>query len=171
MKKQCGLILFELIAVIVLVGIIATFIGFFLYTGLNGYLKTRKNSDGAFNAQMAMNRITLELRDIYEIHGSPTSPDTSITYKSEKLTGTRTLSYVDADHQIKLKVNDSPAYPLLEDVTALNLLSYNYMNLDGDTAPSPTQEVAHIDVEFTLVDIGETFKTKVFPRNMIEKTW
>ncbi|OQY02881.1 MAG: hypothetical protein B6I22_12755 [Desulfobacteraceae bacterium 4572_123] len=169
MNNQRGLILVELIAVIVLVGIIATFTGFFLYTGLNGYLKAKRYADGAFNAQMAMDRISLELRNINEIQGTPSH--TSITYKNENMTGTRTLSYVDAEHQVKLKVNDSPDYPLLEDVTALNLLSYSYMNLDGDTATPPTEELAIIDVELTLEDIDKKFTTRIFPRNMIEKIW
>ena len=48
-------------------------------------------------------------------------------------------------------------------------LSYTYLNLDHDTAPE--NEVAHIDVEFNLSQIGKPFKTKIFPRNMVKKTW
>lgn len=155
----------ELIAVIILVGVIATFTGFFLYTGFNGYLNAKKNADGAFNAQMALDRIALELRDINQIDGAPTI--SSITYKSEKLTGTRTLSYSSTDKRVSLSV-DTNNYPLLEDVADFKLY-YNYMNLDDDTAP--TLEVAHIDVELKLNDVDRQFTTKVFPRNMIEKTW
>ena len=165
MKNQRGFILVELIAVIVLIGIIATFTGFFLYTGISGYLKTKAATEGALNAQMALDRITLELRNISKIEGTPSS--TSLTYKNEKLTGPRTLSY--AGNQVLLRVVvDPPDYPLLEDVSAFSL-SYSYLNLDDDTAP--TQEVAHIGVEFTLGDLDKTFKTKIFPRNMVQKTW
>jgi hypothetical protein len=31
------------------------------------------------------------------------------------------------------------------------------------------EEVAHIDVGFYLPDIGKEFKTKIFPRHMVEK--
>ena len=168
MKNQRGFILVELIAVIVLIGIIATFTGFFLYTGISGYLKTKAATEGALNAQMALDRITLELRNISKIEGAPSSTSiTYITYKIEELTGTRTLSY--AGNQVLLRVVvDPPDYPLLEDVSAFSL-SYSYLNLDDDTAS--TQEVAHIGVEFTLGDLGKTFKTKIFPRNMVQKTW
>ncbi len=165
MNTQRGLILVELIAVIVLVGIIATFTGFFLYTGFTGYLNAKKTADGAFNAQMAMDRIYLELRNISEIKGTPSN--TSITYKNEKLTGTRTLKY--ENNQVIIRV-DPDDYPLLEDVAAFSL-SYSYMNLDGDTAAPPTEEVAGINVTLELTDVNRQFTTRVYPRNMIEKTW
>ena len=63
MKNQQGFALIELMAVIVLVGIIASFSTFFLYTGFNGYLNTKNATEGALNAQMALDRIALELRE------------------------------------------------------------------------------------------------------------
>ena len=66
MKNQRGFALIELIAVIVLVGIIASFSTFFLYTGFTGYLNTKNTTEGALNAQMALDRISLELRNIGE---------------------------------------------------------------------------------------------------------
>ena len=64
MKSQKGLILVELIAVIVLIGVIGAFTTFFLYTGINGYVNTKNTTEGAMNAQMALDRISLELRDL-----------------------------------------------------------------------------------------------------------
>jgi len=163
MNNQRGLILVELIAVLVLIGVIGSFTGFFLYTGTNGYLKNKNNTQGALNAQMALDRISLELRNIREI--TPTPSSTSVTYKSETLTGTRTLKYVGEKIIINIDPDD---YTLLEDVSSF-ILSYTYQNLDHDTVP--VDEVAHIDVEFNLSEIDKTFKTKIFPRNMVEKTW
>ena len=163
MNSQRGLILIELIAVIVLVGIIGSFAGFFLYTGANGYLKNKNNTEGALNAQMALDRISLELRNINEIAPSPSS--TAVTYKSETLTGTRTLKYLGKKIIINIDPND---YTLLDDVSSFKL-SYTYQNLDHDT--TPVDEVAHIDVEFKLGEVNKTFKTKIFPRNMVKKTW
>ena len=163
MNNQRGLILVELIAVLVLIGVIGSFTGYFLYTGINGYLKNKNNTQGALNAQMALDRISLELRNISEI--TPTPSSTSVTYKSETLSGTRTLKYYGGKIIINIDPND---YTLLEDVSSF-ILSYTYQNLDHDTVP--VDEVAHIDVEFNLSEIDKTFKTKIFPRNMVEKTW
>jgi prepilin-type N-terminal cleavage/methylation domain-containing protein len=168
MSSQRGFVLIELIAVIVLIGMIAAFTTFFLYTGFKGYEDSKTRNEGALSAQMALDRITLELRDINYI--DPTPNNTSLTYKSETLTGTRTLKYI--GNNILLNV-DPPGdvakdYTLLEDVTSFQF-SYTYLNLDYDTAP--VDEVASIAVVFNLSNIGKRFETKIFPRYMVPKTW
>jgi prepilin-type N-terminal cleavage/methylation domain-containing protein len=160
---QKGFVLIELIAVIVLVGIIASFSAFFLYTGFNGYVNTKNAAEGALNAQMALDRIALELRNISDIIPAPSS--TSVTYKSEALTGTRTLKYVGNDVFINANTND---YKLIENISSFSL-SFTTRDLDHKT-PSDV-EVARIDVEFELNDIGKRFKTNIFPRSLVKKTW
>ena len=157
--------LIELIITIVLIGIIATFTGFFIYSGINGYLRAEYISNGSLDTQRALDRISLELRDINTIIAAPTA--TSVTYYSDILTGTRTLKY-DANAQtifIRVEPND---YALLENVSSFNLTP-QYANLDND--PGPVDEVAYIDVEFNLQDIGTDFKARIFPRNLVTKTW
>ena len=162
MNNHKGFALIELIAVIVLVGIIASFSVFFLYTGFNGYLNTKNATEGALNAQMTLDRISHELRNITDIIPTPSSA--SVTFKSEKLTGTRTIKYVGDKIIIRVDPND---FPLLEGVTSF-ILQYNYQNLDPFT---PELEVAGINVEFFLNEIGKKFETEILPRNMIKKTW
>jgi prepilin-type N-terminal cleavage/methylation domain-containing protein len=166
MKNQRGFTLFELIAVIVLVGIIASFATFFLYTGSKGYLKTKNATEGALNAQMALDRIALELRNITDIIPTPSS--TSVTYKSEAFTGTgtRTLKYVGNEVFINVNSNDNK---LLENVSSFTL-SFITLDLDHNRTSSD-DEVAQIAVEFELNDIGKKFKTNILPRNMVKKTW
>jgi type II secretory pathway pseudopilin PulG len=163
MKNAKGLILIELIMTIVLIGIIATFIGFFIYSGINGYLRAKYVTNGSLDAQRALDRISLELRDITDITGTPSS--STVTYKSAVLTGTRTLKYVGDTIFINTTPND---YELLEDVSSFNL-SYTYLNMDDDTAS--VDEVADIEVTFRLEDIGIKFRTNIFPRNLVKKTW
>ena len=67
-RSQNGFTLVELIITIVLVGIIATFTTLFMYTGLNSYLRAKDTSEGALKAQIALDRISLELRDIDTIN-------------------------------------------------------------------------------------------------------
>jgi len=163
MKQEKGLILIELIMTIVLIGIIATFTGFFIYSGINGYLRAKYITNGSMDAQRALDRISLELRDITDITPTPTA--TTVTYKSATLTGTRTLKYEGNTIIIRVDPND---YALLENVSSFNLL-YDTKNLDAD--PAPVDEVAFIEIAFNLEDIGTDFKTRIFPRNLVKKTW
>ena len=164
-KHQKGFILIELIMTIVLVGIIATFTGFFIYSGINGYINAKYITNGALDAQRALDRISLELRDITDIDNTPPPSATSMEYNSAVLTGTRTLKFVGNTIFIRVEPND---HALLENVAAFSL-SYVYDNLDDDTGP--VDEVAYIDVAFNLDDIGTEFKTRIFPRNLVTKTW
>jgi prepilin-type N-terminal cleavage/methylation domain-containing protein len=162
-KHQKGFILIELIMTIVLIGIIATFTGFFIYSGINGYLRAKYITNGALDAQRALDRISLELRDITDI--IPTPSGTTVTYKSAALTGTRTLKFVSNTIYVRVDPDD---FALLENVAVFNL-SYVADNLDDD--PAPVDEIAYIDVTFNLNDIGTDFKTRIFPRNLVTKTW
>ncbi len=166
MNNQNGFALIELIAVIVLVGIISTFTIFFLYTGFNGYINSKKATEGALNAQMALDRIALELRSISNIIPTPSS--TSLTYKSEELTGTRTLKYVGNEVFINANADD---YKLLDNISSFTI---SLITRDLDHRTPSDDEVAQIAVEFTIGDIGtrgKGFKANIFPRNMVKKTW
>ena len=168
MKKQSGLVLIELITVIVLVGIIATFTGYFLYTGINGYINAKNNAQGALNAQAALDRIALELRNMNELDQAPVisaTGDSSIKYTSADalLTGTRTIKY-DAGANTIFLATDAD-YPLLENVSSFNLsVSYKDLNNEGTN-----DDVESIAVGFKVHEIGKEFKTHVFPRHMVKK--
>jgi type II secretory pathway pseudopilin PulG len=169
MKKQCGLILVELIAVIVLVGIIASFTTYFLYTGIQGYLSAKNTVEGSLNAQMALDRIAHELRNIDYFTSAPVvtgTGDRYISYTSAdvRLTGTRRLKYSALSDTIYITTNAD--YPLLENVSEFNLsVTYKDMDFDGST----DYEVAGIEVGFKVHDIGREFKTSIYPRHMVEK--
>ena len=164
-KQPKGLMLLELIMTIVLIGIIATFTGFFIFSGINGYLRAQYVINGSLDAQRALDRMSLELRDITDIIPAPST--TSLTYQSEALTGTRTLKYDANTDTIFIRV-DPNDYVLLENVSSFNL-DYDTYNLDAD--PAAVQEVRYIEVVFNLEDIGTGFRTRVFPRNLVTKTW
>jgi hypothetical protein len=169
MKHAKGLILIELISVIVLVGIIASFTGFFLYTGINGYMNAKTNAEGSLNAQMALDRITLELRDLNYFTSAPdtTAPDLSISYKSETLSGTRMIKYDTSNETIFINIAGTD-YKLLDDVTSFSL-AVTPMDLDNDGS---ADDVAAIELGFKLgignENIGKEFKTRIFPRHMVK---
>ena len=163
MNKQEGFALIELIAVIVLVGIIATFSAFFLRTGFNAYLNTKNTAEGALNAQMALDRISMELRNIRELTGTPSS--TSLSYKSEDPTETRTLKY--ENQRVFIRV-DTTDHLLLDNIPAFTI-SKSSGDLDGDDS---NDDVSYIEVAFRVGlnenEIQRWFRTRIFPRNMVE---
>jgi len=163
--QSAGFTLIELTLTIVLIGIIGVFTSLFVYSGIRGYETTRLASEGALQAQIAMDRISLELRNINSLTSTPDI--TSVSYKSAVLSGTRKLKYESTPKAILISVdNGSNYYELLKNVDSF-VLSLTYLNLDHDTAP--VDEVAHIDLNFKLDGIGKEFRTRIFPRHLVEK--
>jgi prepilin-type N-terminal cleavage/methylation domain-containing protein len=166
--QSAGFTLIELIMTIVLIGIIGVFTSLFVYSGIRGYQTTRQASEGALQAQIAMDRISLELRNINSLTGTPaiTGSNLSLSYKSETLSGTRVLKYYTNENTIKISVDNGAIYnELLKNVDSC-VLSLTYLNLDHDTGP--VNEVAHIDLNFKLDGIGQVFRTRIFPRYLFE---
>ena len=160
-RPQKGFTLVELIVTLVLVGIIGTFTTLFMYTGLNGYLRAKDTSEGALKAQIALDRISLELRDINNI--SALNPDTNIDYTSEILPGNRKI--ILNGNKIDLDV-DGNANTLLDSVVSFDLEpTYTDLNhyADGDL------EVGSIEISFTVGEIQRPFSVRIFPRNMAAK--
>ena len=96
-----------------------------------------------------------------------TAPDLSVSYKSAVLSGTRELKYDTSQQAILISVdNGSNYYKLLENVSSCDLI-LTYLNLDHDTAP--VNEVSQIDLKFNLDAIGKEFRTRIFPRHLVEE--
>ena len=156
MKLRAGFVLFEVIVSLVLVGVIATFSSIFLISGIEGYLFSKKAAESALMAQIAMDRISLELRDI---NNQPTLVEnTSITYNSDSLPGTRMLKFNSGNIYIN---GGGPDYILLDDISNFTLSVTPY-DFDNDT----NNEIAYIDVGFTITDIP-AFSVRIYPRNMV----
>ena len=167
--QEKGFTLVELIVTIVLVGIIGTFTMLFLYTGFTGYLKAKDTAEGALTAEIALDRISLELRDINSI--SAFTADTNIDYTSVTLPGNRQIKfYPDPSpnpnpdpkkQRIALSV-DGNENPLLDNVASFNMTA-TYADLNG----GGSDEVQAINVSFTVGEIGRQFRDRIFPRNMV----
>ena len=156
-----GFTLVELIVTIVLVGIIGTFTTLFLYTGLSGYLRAKDTAEGALSAQIALDRISLELRDINAI--SAFTANTKIDYTSVTLPGNREIAYNSATRTLALSV-DGNASPLLLDVTSFTMTA-TYADLNNYSGGG--NEVQAINVDFAVGEIGRHFSARLFPRNMV----
>ena len=166
--RSAGFALIELIVTIVLVGIIGTFTSLFVYTGISGYITTRQNSEGALQAQLAMDRVSLELRDITSL--ASTLDDTDlISYKSAvEVSSTRELKCDDVTQKaILISVdNGSNFHKLLGNVSECNF-HVTSKNMDND--PGAVDEVELIELRFNLGDISKNFRNRIFPRNLVER--
>ena len=154
----------ELVAAIVLTSIIAGFTAFFMYTGFKGYEDTRNRNESALSAQLALDRITLELRDL-DYFTAAMADNISLAYTSKVLPGNRVLKY--ESQKIIIEI-DNTDYPLLENVTSGSFqLSASPKDLDGNG----TDDVEYIEVGFKVGTgdsiIDKEFKTKIFPRHMV----
>lgn len=168
MKQESGFTLIEIIASLVIVGIIAVFSSLFLVVGLDGYEFTRKAADAATNAEVALNRISLELKTIDEIPaGSPPVTNSSLTYTSsdDTLAGTTRMIRFNSDN---LYINvDGTDFTLIKDVSN-PLLSVQLEDLDNDGS---VDDVAYITVGFRPSGIPSDFQVRVYPRKMVAQSW
>jgi prepilin-type N-terminal cleavage/methylation domain-containing protein len=166
--QSAGFSLIELILTIVLIGIIGTFTSLFVYSGIRGYLTTRQNSEGALEAQIALDRISLELRDITSL--ASTLDDTDLlSYKSEvEVSGTRELKCDDVtQNAILISVdNGSNFYKLLANVSECN---FHVTSKDLDHDPGLVDEVELIELTFNLDGISKEFRARIFPRHLVER--
>jgi prepilin-type N-terminal cleavage/methylation domain-containing protein len=154
--------LVEVIVSLLLVGILGTFTLFFLADGIEGYFTSQKAAESAFKAQMALNRVRVELLSIDVLLADPVL-DTSIRYQStdEELAGSRALKF--SNGVLYLTV-DGTDYPLIDEVSN-PILEVQYEDLDND---SLIDEVAYVDVGFTL-ESQPAYSVRVYPRNMVAK--
>jgi prepilin-type N-terminal cleavage/methylation domain-containing protein len=164
-RCQKGFTLIELITTLILVGFIGAFASFFLFTGIRGFLVSRFSSETALKAQIALDRISAELRHINSLVNPPSA--TSVEYKSLDLTGTRRISYNSVAREIMLSVNGTPNV-LLDNVSAFTL---SWAARDMDQSADGVNEVSELRVAFTVRSAStenETpFSTRIYPRGML----
>jgi prepilin-type N-terminal cleavage/methylation domain-containing protein len=160
---QKGFTLVELIVTIVLVGLIGVFTTLFVYTGLNGYLRAKDTSEGALNAQITLDRISMELRDIEKINTFSGSPPIQMSYDSRTLGENRQIRF--SGDIISIDDGTGPR-DLLGGVTnfAMTLTAADLNNSAGGK-----EEVQAVNVSFNVGDIERLFSASIFPRNMVKE--
>jgi prepilin-type N-terminal cleavage/methylation domain-containing protein len=162
-RPQGGFVLIELVATLVLIGIIGVFAGLFLYTGINGYIASKRNSETALAAQVALDRISAELRRIASLPtANPPVANVSITYLSKDLPGTRRIRY-DSGAGIIYFTRDGVEYPLLDKVATFSL------TWDSANWTTRRDEISTIRIGFTVTDVGTQFNARIHPRFFIPK--
>jgi prepilin-type N-terminal cleavage/methylation domain-containing protein len=153
-KQEAGFTLIEIIVTLVLVGILSVFVGLFMTSFLSSYFMVKNNSDTAMKAQMAMDRISMELRDVSAV--SALTDDSLITYTNPSGAG-RTIKFAGSNLYLS-----TPSDNILIDHIQAFQLNATYRNVYNIVA----NDMAFIDIGFT-VDGYTPFGTRIFPRNRI----
>ena len=154
LKQEAGFTLIEIIVTLVLVGILSVFAGLFMTTFLNGYFMVKNNSDTAMKAQMALDRISIELRDVRAL--SALTDNSLITYTNPS-GADRTIKFVGSNIYLS-----TPADNILIDHVEAFQLSAAYNNVYNILA----DDVAFIDIGFTVSGYNP-FSARIFPRNRV----
>lgn len=153
-KREAGFTLIEIILTLVLIGILSVFAGLFMTSFISSYFLVKSNSDTAMKAQMAMDRISMELRDVSAV--SAVTANSLITYTNPQGAG-RTIKWVGSNLYLS-----TPSDNILIDQIQAFQLSATYRNIYNIAA----NDMAFIDVGFTVAGIPP-FSTRIFPRNRI----
>jgi hypothetical protein len=156
--------LIELVTTLILIGVIGAFAGLFLYKGIEGFLASKNNSEVALKAQIAIDRISAELRHVVEVTNWT---GTSFIYKCRDFPDTtRKLVFDAAAHEIRLSINNGPERVLVDKVDTCTL---TWNALEIDRASDNKEEIKSITVAFTLTDVGRLFRVVMFPRHLVVK--
>lgn len=161
-RTQRGITLLEVVIGMIILGIIASVGAFFFVTGIKGYTQTREASDLALKADVALERMSIELRNLDGLASGNTVTvvtDTSITYESTVLPGTRTIGR--SGSLLYLQINGGAQHTLMDGVTAFHL-SADTAEMNGDATHL---EVTAVHISF--VAGGKTFSMQVLPRQFL----
>ena len=163
LKQEAGFTLIEIVVTLVLVGILSVFAGLFMTTFLNGYFMVKNNSDTAMKAQMALDRISIELRDISPISVSVPSPvsvmtDNSLITYTNSSGAVKTIKFITPNIYLSTPTDNI----LIDHVQAFTLSATrgNVYNVDAN-------DVAFIDIGFTVSGYNNPFSTRIFPRTRV----
>lgn len=177
-RSESGFTLIEAIVALILAGIMAAVAGIGLVYVVQGYLFTRANAATLQKGQIAMSRITLELKNISTISGSSTA--NSITFESFKDNDKRTRSIKLTGNEIEITESykdESGTYPLTDQVEANTGLEFKYYDYKEDPTTnqwiweecSLTSSAKIIQIKLRLVGADGSIMElvdRVTPRNI-----
>ena len=165
MGHSKGFTLIELIIVIVIVAIIAGAVSFVMLGAIDAWTFKFNRSDLLWDARLAMNRMTREIREVKNRAKVTTADSSEFRFENiNNLDITYDLNGTDLE-----RTEDGTSNVLAEDVSAL---SFTYFDADGatittpDVAPGAT-DIRRVRINLTLTKNGEDvyFQSESVPRN------
>lgn len=170
MRAERGFTLFEIVVTLVLLGIVGALSSMFLVQGVESYVATARNSESGLNAQRALDRISLELKECTAI--TAFSANTSITYRNPRINDALGLSAVNRVLRLdgtNLVIDENASSPngrvLLDQVTNFSM-ALNAADLDGD---GTADDVRSIAVSFKHAGMATAFQIDIYPRALLTK--
>ncbi|MEW6221063.1 MAG: type II secretion system protein [Thermodesulfobacteriota bacterium] len=157
-RHQPGFSLIEVIAVLLLLGVLSAFAGMGIVSGVNAVQSAKETVDLAQRAQFALTRLSREMLELGALTSGPAPP---IVYQN--FSGTHTLT-----HDVNLKTLALDNDLLLDRVNAFVLV---YRRADGsawNSAADPLSQLFEVSIQLSLNrSDGQvvTFQTTVSPRN------
>ena len=178
MKKEAGFTLIEVIASLIIIGIITVFAGMAIVTGVKGYVFARDNTSISQKAQLTMTRMSrelMELTNITDVDQSMPNAMPNVTY--ERLDGSsmiRQTIYLDSSDssnkiiKIAAGASASGGDELVDGVGSFTLTYYKGTNnWVAGTDDIQLLSAIKIDLDLTRSDgSGDVaFSTTINPRN------
>jgi prepilin-type N-terminal cleavage/methylation domain-containing protein len=149
MRRTHGLSLIELVMVIVILGILAAFIGPILLNAMRAYDRGQNAMLTQAKMRYAMERVSRELREVRRQATDPTFPDITVAAATSiaffKTDGTQVVLSA-AGNQLNLSY--PPVTGMLTDQLGTFQLAYFQQN--GVTVPATTASLAFVQVSMTL---------------------
>jgi prepilin-type N-terminal cleavage/methylation domain-containing protein len=167
-SKNRGFTLVELIASLILVGLLGAVAGMGIVQMTDGFMFSKKNTESGRTARLVMARLVKELQsnDIVISSGD----ETSITFKREE--GdlfSYTVGWEGAGHPLKIKKDTPAEEDPLTDATSIQAFSLGYLDsYDGTPLVSHSASTKLIQIALKLKcgdDIPVTFTDRVFLRD------
>jgi prepilin-type N-terminal cleavage/methylation domain-containing protein len=167
--RQLGFSLIELIVVIVVLGIVASMGAVVVRNGLLGYLRGREVTSTDWQARLALERITRELRDISPSFGGVNNIAAGAC-DSSTFTFTTIYPTVYATPAIGYTLNANTlmrnGVPLASNVTGL---IFHCLQNDGQTSTVTPTQVYYVTVSMTIATTNTSanvsYRSTVKPRN------
>jgi prepilin-type N-terminal cleavage/methylation domain-containing protein len=180
MFKQQGITLIEVIAVLIILGLVATAGTLGFVTAMRGYVFATDNIDLAQKAQIVLNRMNIELSHIlynppvgHPLHDASKSEGFVVTGNRNEITYDANFGVtrpIEAGNTIAFANNELTlnGFLLCDDVTAF---SFDYFSTATEASPSASGVFAAntlaIGVNLTLTGVNNvpvTFQTTIMPK-------
>jgi len=173
--SQKGFTLIEIIATLVITGVLAAVVGMGIVQSVKGYAAVKNNSEATQKAQLAMSRINREIVELTRITSNASNVTLPVMNVSQtdaggSIVGQRTIGFDSAASAVKIAFGTTDITNgdiIIDNVSSLTFTYYKGSTAYTSWSPSTMKDtdLSAIDVSLSLSKPNMTFTTRVAPRN------